>query len=132
MPARTANAVRRTTMPWPSLYVCTIISGSRRERSASSEDLGDDSGADGPSALADGEPQALLHRDRSDQLDGDLHVVAGHDHLDARRQLRRAGHVGGPEVELRTIAVEERRVTAALLLLEDIHLALELGVRRHG
>src|SRR5690606_19889513 len=32
-------------------------------------------------------------------------------------------------VELRTIAVEERRVTATLILREDVNLALELRVR---
>jgi len=40
----------------------------------------------------------------------------------------RAGHVGGAEVELRTIAGEERRVTAAFLLRQHVHLALELLV----
>src|SRR5688572_10626568 len=32
------------------------------------DDLGDDAGADGAAALADGEAQLLLHRDRRDQL----------------------------------------------------------------
>ena len=42
----------------------------------------------------------------------------------------RAGHVGRAEVELRPVAVEERRVTAALFLAQHVHLGLELGVRR--
>ena len=54
----------------------------------------------------------------------------GHDHLDALGQVRDAGHVRRAEVELRAVAGEERRVAAALLLLEDVHLGLELGVRR--
>src|SRR6202007_807032 len=44
--------------------------------------------------------------------------------------LRRAGDVGRAEVELRPVAVEERSVTSALLLGQDVDLGLELGVRR--
>src|SRR5213080_3170790 len=94
------------------------------------DDLGDHARADGATTLADGEPQALIHRDRLDELDLHLDVVAGHDHLDALGQLGHARHVGGAEVELRAVAREERRVAPALLLLEDVHLGLELGVRR--
>src|SRR3712207_6272292 len=94
------------------------------------DDVRDDAGADGAAALADREAQALVHRDRLDQLDRHLDVVARHDHLDALGQVRHAGHVRGPEVELRAVAGEERRVAAALLLLEGVHLGLELGVRR--
>ena len=43
-----------------------------------------------------------------------------------------AGHVSGAEVELRTIAIEERGVAAALFLGQDVNLAEELGVRGHG
>jgi hypothetical protein len=39
------------------------------------------------------------------------------------------GDVGRAEVELRTVAVEERRVTAALFLRQDVDLGLELRVR---
>ena len=40
----------------------------------------------------------------------DLHVdvIAGHAHLDAFGQGDDAGNVGGTEVELRTVVVEER------------------------
>src|SRR5690606_38236145 len=58
-----------------------------------------------------------------------LDVVAGHHHLDAFGQLDGAGDVGGADVELRAVVGEERRVAAALLLLEDVDLTLELGVR---
>src|SRR6266511_2750987 len=57
-------------------------------------------------------------------------VVAGHHHLDALRKLNRPRHVRRPEVELRAVPVEERCVAAALLLREDVHLGLELRVRR--
>jgi hypothetical protein len=42
-------------------------------------------------------------------------VVTGHHHLGALRQRHHTGHVGGAEVELRTIVVEERRVPASSL-----------------
>src|SRR5436189_692734 len=86
----------------------------------------DHAGADGVPALADGEALALLDGDRRDQLDIDVDVVAGHDHLNARRHRDRAGDIGRAQVELRAIAGVERRVTAALLLGEDQHLGLEL------
>ena len=57
-------------------------------------------------------------------------VVAGHAHFGAAQQVRSAGHVRRAEVELRTVAAEERRVTAAFLLAQDVDFALELGVRR--
>src|SRR5512135_955383 len=94
------------------------------------QDLRDDAGADGAAALADRKAQALFHRDRADQLDRHLDVVARHHHLDALRQLHRTRHVRRAEVKLRPIALEERRVTPALLLRQHVHLALELGVRR--
>src|ERR1700677_4076253 len=93
------------------------------------DDLADGAGADGASAFADGEAQALLHGDRGVQRDLQRDVVAGHAHLRACRQLRRSRYVRGPEVELGTVAVEERCVTAAFFLREHIDLALEVGVR---
>ena len=73
-----------------------------------------------PFSMAIGRDQVDLHR----------HVVARHHHLRALGQLDRAGHVRGPEVELRPVVGEERRVPPALLLGQDVDLALELGVRR--
>ena len=93
------------------------------------DDLGDHAGAHGAAALADREAEALVHGDRLDQLDLHLRVVARHDHLLALRELDRSGDVCGPEVELRPVAVEERRVAAALLLLQAVDLRLELRVR---
>src|SRR3954463_15212643 len=94
------------------------------------DDLGHHPRADGAAALANGEAQALVHGDRLDQLDVHLHVVARHDHLRALGQGGDAGHVSRAEVELRAVAVEERRVAAALLLLQAVDLRLELGVGR--
>src|SRR3954449_7957642 len=94
----------------------------------SARDARDGAGADGAAALADGEALADLERDRGDQLDAHLDVVAGHDHLRPAGQGDRAGDVGGAQVELRPVAVVERGMAAALLLGQDVHLGLEGGV----
>src|SRR5215475_6290031 len=96
---------------------------------SSLKDLDNAAGADRPATLADGELEAVLHGDRLDQLDRHGGVVARHDHLGALGQRDDAGDVRGPEVELRTVVLEERRVAAALLLGQDVDLRLELGVR---
>src|SRR5262245_15208470 len=96
------------------------------------DDLRDPAGADGAATLADRELEALLHRDRLDQLDGHRGVVTRHDHLRAFLERDDAGDVGRPEVELRTVVLEERRVPPALLLGEDVDRRLELGVRGVG
>src|SRR5919197_5102182 len=81
-------------------------------------------------ALPDREPKAFVHRDRLDQRDLELLVVPGHHHLHALGELHDARDVGRAEVELRPVAVEERRVAAALFLGQAVDLGLELGVRR--
>src|SRR5438477_17064 len=92
--------------------------------------MSDSTGADGAAALADREAQPFLHGDRLNQLDLHLGVVAGHDHLGPLGKGHDPGHVGGAEVELRPVVVEERRVPATLVLAQDVDLGLELGVRR--
>src|SRR3954451_1855788 len=94
------------------------------------DDLADGSGSDGASAFADSKSQTLFHRHRRDQLDLERHVVARHHHLGAGWQLGHTRYVGGAEVELRTVALEERDVTSTFFLAQDVDLALELGVRR--
>src|SRR5579862_2388695 len=96
------------------------------------QDLGHASRAHGTSAFTNGEPHRLFHGDRCDQFDFHLYVVARHDHFHARRQLRDARDIRRTEVELRTIAVEERCVTTALFLAQYIYLGLELFVRLDG
>src|SRR3954447_10485302 len=93
-------------------------------------DTGHHPGAHGAATLTDGEAQAVVHCDRLDQLDRHLDVVTRHDHLRALGQVGDAGHVRRAEVELRPVAVEERRVTATLLLLQAVDLSGELRVRR--
>src|SRR6185436_9509505 len=93
-------------------------------------DLGHGARTHGAATLADRELQTLVHRDLRVQLHRDRHVVPGHHHLDSLGKLRDTRHVRRAEVELRPVAREERRVTAALLLRQHVHLALELRVRR--
>src|SRR3989441_1050030 len=73
-------------------------------------DLADGSGTHRVPAFADGEPQALLHRHRRDQLDHQLHVVSRHYHLRAGRKFGDSGHVRRPQIKLRPVTLEERRV----------------------
>ena len=73
--------------------------------------------------------EAFLHGDRVNEVASDLNVVARHNHLDALGQVSNTGNVGGAEVELRTIAVEERGVTATFILGKDVDLTHELSVR---
>src|SRR6476646_6859612 len=78
------------------------------------DDLRDNTGADSSATFTNGEPKSLVHRDRRNKLDRHLNVVAWHHHLHPFRQFHRSRHVRRAEVELRTISLEERRVSAAL------------------
>src|SRR5689334_4817939 len=93
------------------------------------DDLRDRAGPDRTTSFTNREPRALLERHRRVQLRRDRRVVPGHHHLDALRQLQRPGHVRRPDVELRPVAVEERRVPPPLFLAQDVDLALELRMR---
>src|SRR5205807_6656935 len=93
------------------------------------DDACDDARADGAAAFADRKPQLLFHRDRHDQVHFHRDVVARHYHFGAFRQMHDTGNVGGAEVELRPVVGEERSMTAALFLGQDVSLSLELGVR---
>src|SRR3977135_730922 len=86
-------------------------------------------GPDRAATFTDGEAHSLFDRDRGDELDLHVDVVARHHHLGALWQLDLAGHVRGPHVELGAVPLEERRVTAALLLGQDVDARIELGVR---
>src|SRR5581483_5733451 len=96
------------------------------------QDLGENARAHGAAALADGKAKPFLQRHRHHQLHRHLDVVAWHHHLDAFRELDAAGDVCGADVELRPVAREERCVAAALILGEDVDLALKFSVRRDG
>src|SRR3954447_22145243 len=92
--------------------------------------LGNDARADGSPALSNGEPEALIHGDRLNELDLHLGVLTRCHELAAVGELDDAGDVSRAEVELRPIAGDERRVATALLLLQAVDLRLVLGVRR--
>ena len=94
--------------------------------------LDNNTGTDGTAAFTDSEAEALLDRDGGDQLNVHVDVIAGHAHLGALGQSDDAGDVGGTEVELRTIVVEERGVTAAFILGQNVDLANELGEGVNG
>ena len=86
-------------------------------------DLGDNARANGASTLTDSEAQSFLDSDRGDELNVHLNVIARHAHLDALVQRDHAGNVGGAEIELGTIVVEEGGMTTALVLRQDVNLA---------
>src|SRR4029453_13708532 len=65
-------------------------------------------------------PQLLLHPDRLDQLDRHRHVVPRHHHLPPPGQRAHPRHVRRPEVKLRPIPVEERRVPPPLVLAQHV------------
>src|ERR1039457_3617231 len=89
----------------------------------------DDACANGTAAFTDGETQAFVHGDRGDQFDGHGDVVTRHDHFGAGRKFGYTGYVGGTEVELGAIAVEERGVTTTLFFGQYVSFGLEFGVR---
>src|SRR5882672_433962 len=105
--------------------------GSRRSFCSTGllEDLRDDAGADGLAAFADGEAHLLFERDGGDELYLDRDAVTRHHHLHFFRQLQRAGHIRRPDVELRAVVREERRVTPSFFLLQNVNLAHEILVR---
>src|SRR5690349_3380128 len=106
---RWSYARSRMRMFWLSIAIVVLPSETGARGARLLQNLGDDAGADGAAALADGEAQALVHGDGRDQLHLHLHVVARHHHLRPLLQLHRPGHVRRPEIELRPVIGEERR-----------------------
>src|SRR6476469_298133 len=94
------------------------------------DDLGYDAGTNGAAAFSDGEPKSFVHRDRCNQLDRHLNVVARHHHLHTFRKLYASRHVRSPEVELRSVALEERSVSSTLFLRQHVDLSKEVRVWR--
>ena len=95
-----------------------------------SGNLGNGTGADGVAAFTDGKAELLLKRHRGNELYFEGDCVARHDHLGAIGESDFSGHIGGTDVELRLVAVEERSVAAAFILVKDVDLRLKVGVRR--
>ncbi|HVU94949.1 MAG TPA: hypothetical protein VHE34_06975 [Puia sp.] len=82
--------------------------------------------------FADSEFQTLFHSDGLDQNNRQRSVIARHHHLSTRRQRNLPGDVRSTEIELGTILVKERSVTATFFLAQNVHFTLELGVRSDG
>src|SRR5262245_41014707 len=89
----------------------------------------DGPGAYRASSLPDRETQAILHRHCPDQLDLHRDAVPRHHHFHPLGQVRHSRDVRRPEVELRPVTAEERRVPPSLFLGQHIRLSLELRVR---
>src|SRR5690606_22204350 len=96
------------------------------------EDFRNHAGAHCAATLADCKSHLVLQCDGSDEFDLHRDVVTRHHHLHSFGEHAAAGHVRRADVELRTVVGEEWRVTATLLLLQDVHFALELCVRRNA
>src|SRR3989344_192678 len=84
------------------------------------------------SAFADSESHLLFHSYGRNQLHGELHGVAGHDHFFAGWQSHVTGDVSGSDIELRFVSGEERRMTAAFLLGQDVNFSFKISVRSDG
>ena len=95
----------------------------------SGENLGNDTRTDGSATLTDSETQTLFASDGGNQLDSHINVIARTAHLNALGELDGAGNVGGSEIELRTVACEERLLTTAFLLGQNVNVTNELSVR---
>src|SRR6185437_14450791 len=92
-------------------------------------DFGDGARAHRAATFTNRKPRPFLQRHRSMQLHLHRDVVAWNHHLDAFGQPNRPRHIGGADVKLGPIAVEEGGVASALFLREHIDLRLELLMR---
>src|SRR5258707_1166326 len=91
----------------------------------------DTSGADGSATFTNREPLSLLHRDRRDQFHFHRDIVTWHHHFHSLRQRHISSHVARPEIELRTVFAEERRMAATFFLGKHVDFRLETKVRRN-
>src|SRR5258706_2108021 len=96
------------------------------------DNFGDDTGTDGQATFTDGKLRTLLQRHRHDQLHRQVHIITRHHHLHAFRQGDVASHIHRADIELRSVATEERLVPPPFLFFEDVHFRQELLVRRHA
>ena len=67
-----------------------------------------------------------------DKLDGHLNVITGHAHLGTCRKLANTSNVCCPEVELRSVVVEERCMTATLVLGQYVYLSRKFLMAGNG
>jgi len=88
------------------------------------DDLRDGSGTHRAATLADGEARALLDRDRVISS-AEMVVLSPASPFRRLREVQRAGHIGRPDVELRSVAVEDG-VWRRLFLRQDVDRAVNL------
>lgn len=97
------------------------------------DDPGDEPSRHGAAALADVDLLAGLDGDGVVEGGDHLDVVAGHDGaglvVDVVGEVEGAGLVGGAQVHLRAVVLDEGRVAPALLLGQHVQRHHELGVR---
>ena len=97
----------------------------------------DVTGTDSSAAFTDGELRSVFDSDRGDQFDSHIDVVTRHDHFHrltgvGDEALDDAGNVGCTEIELRTVVFNERSMTSAFFLGQNVDLSNELSVRSNG
>ncbi len=92
------------------------------------EDFGDLTGTNGAATFADSEAKTLVAGYGVDKFDDNFYVVAGHYHFSTFGEGDFTGYVECTDVELGTVVVVERSVTAAFFFFEDIDRSLEFGV----
>ena len=96
------------------------------------EDLCNGTCTYGVATFTDCELKTFFHCDWVDQFYGHGDVVTRHYHFYAFWQSDGTGYVGGTEVELWTIAIEEWFMTATFFFRQDVYLGFELGVWGDG
>ena len=79
-------------------------------------------------AFTDSEAKTCVASNRVDELNVDLNVVTGHYHFYTFGESDLTGYVKSTDVELRTIVVVERSVTATFFFLQDVDRSFELAV----
>ena len=109
------------------IYISSSAAGAA-ESGILVEDFGDLTRTYSAAAFTDGETQTLVASNRSDEVNDDLNVVAGHYHFNAFGKSDLTCNVEGTDVELGTIVVVERSVTATFFFLQDINRSLEFRV----
>ena len=85
--------------------------------------------ANGLATFADGEALVFFHRDGAMSSTSIETLSPGITISTPCGERDRAGHVRGAEIELRAVVREERRVTATLVLRQNVDFGLEFLVR---
>ena len=67
-----------------------------------------------------------------DELTTKLNIITRHNHFGTLWKMSNTSNIGGAEVELRTITIEEWGVTSAFFLGKDVNLTLKLSVRSYA